>query len=75
MATQENQPKLFGASQSMTGEASELKSAASQVELTEMKDSLLQNFSKAQKAYIVKNLYPELSRALVHFISEAKRHN
>ena len=59
----------------MAGEASELKSAASQVELTEMKDSLLQNFSKAQKAYIIKNLYPELSRAQVHFISEAKRHN
>jgi len=44
MATQENQPKLFGASQSMTGEASG-KSAASHVELAEMKDSLLLNFS------------------------------
>ena len=58
----------------MAGEASG-KSAASHVELAEMKDSLLLNFSQAQKAYIIKNLYPELSRALVHFISEAKRHN
>jgi len=23
----------------------------------------------------VKNLYPEISKALIHFISEAKRHN
>ena len=41
----------------------------------EFSDSLLKSFSDAQKAYIVKNLYPEIGKALVHFISEAKRHN
>ena len=40
-----------------------------------MRDTLLKNFSKAQKEYIVQNLYPEISKALIHFISEAKRHN
>ena len=42
--------------------------------LAAMQDTLLKDFSAGQKQYIVKNLYPELSRALVHFISEAKRH-
>ena len=41
----------------------------------EYADTLLANFSLAQKEYIVKHLYPELVKALVHFISEAKRHN
>lgn len=41
----------------------------------EFSDSLLKSFSDAQKSYIVKNLYPEIGKALVHFISEAKRHN
>ena len=43
--------------------------------LPEMNDTLLKIFSKAQKEYIIKHLYPELSKALVHFISEAKRCN
>ena len=42
---------------------------------SEYSDTLLANFSLAQKEYIVKHLYPELVKALVHFISEAKRHN
>ena len=41
----------------------------------EFSDSLLTSFSHAQKEYIVKHLYPEISKALLHFISEAKRHN
>ena len=36
---------------------------------------MLTNFSLAQKEYIVKHLYPEIAKALIHFISEAKRHN
>lgn len=48
--------------------------AAEQVIPAEFNDTLLSTFSEAQKAYIVKNLYPEISKALVHFISEAKRH-
>ena len=44
-------------------------------EVPEMHDSLLKSFSRAQKEYIVKHLYPELTKALIHFISEAKRHN
>ena len=43
--------------------------------MPEMNDTLLKSFSKAQKEYIIKHLYPELSKALVHFISEAKRRN
>jgi len=39
-----------------------------------MRDFLLQQFSAAQKEYVIKNLYPELTKALIHFISEAKRH-
>lgn len=46
-----------------------------EAEMPEMNDTLLKSFSKAQKEYIIKHLYPELSKALVHFISEAKRHN
>ena len=34
---------------------------------------MLQNFSDAQKEYIIDNLYPELGKALIHFVSEAKR--
>ena len=41
----------------------------------QMQDSLLASFSVAQKEYIIENLYPDLSRALVHFIAEAKRLN
>ena len=44
-------------------------------ESSEMNDSLLKSFSKAQKEYIIRHIYPELSKALIHFISEAKRHN
>lgn len=40
-----------------------------------MNDTLLVSFSKAQKEYIIKHLYPEISKALIHFISEAKRCN
>ena len=36
-------------------------------------DFLLQNFTDAQKDYIIENLYPELTKALIHFVSEAKR--
>lgn len=38
-------------------------------------DALLESFSAKQRSYIVENLYPDLKKALVHFISEAKRHN
>ena len=41
----------------------------------EFKDSLLASFTRVQKQYIVKHLYPELNKALVHFISEATRYN
>ena len=44
-----------------------------EVECAEMSDTLLQNFSKAQKQYIIKHIYPEIGKALIHFISEAKR--
>jgi len=44
-------------------------------DLPGMSDFLLHSFSAAQKDYIIKHLYPELSKALIHFISEAKRHN
>ena len=40
-----------------------------------MNDYLLTNFSDAQKTYIIEKLYPELKKALVHFVSEAKRFN
>lgn len=40
-----------------------------------LQDSILKSFSTAQKEYIIKHLYPEISKALIHFISEAKRHN
>ena len=40
-----------------------------------MSDTLLKSFSHAQKLYIIRHIYPELSKALIHFISEAKRHN
>ena len=40
-----------------------------------MNDILLKSFSEAQKLYIIRHIYPELSKALIHFISEAKRHN
>ena len=40
-----------------------------------MNDHLLTNFSDAQKTYIIEKLYPELKKALVHFVSEAKRFN
>ena len=40
-----------------------------------MKDSLLATFTKSQKQYIIKHLYPEINKALIHFISEAKRCN
>ena len=41
----------------------------------QMQDTLLTSFSYAQKEYIIKYLYPEISKALVHFICEAKRLN
>ena len=41
----------------------------------QMEDTLLASFSYAQKEYIIEHLYPELSKALVHFIAEAKRLN
>jgi hypothetical protein len=33
----------------------------------------LVGFSLAQKKYIVTHIYPSISKALVHFIGEAKR--
>ena len=41
----------------------------------QLKDSILASFSVAQKEYIIENLYPDIERAFVHFISEAKRMN
>ena len=41
----------------------------------QLQDSLLTSFSVAQKEYIVDNLYPDIQRAFVHFIAEAKRMN
>lgn len=38
-------------------------------------DLLLNGFTLAQKQYIVANLYPTLTKTLVHFIGEAKRMN
>ena len=40
-----------------------------------VQDSLLAEFTEPQRDYIVDKLYPELKKALVHFISEAKRFN
>lgn len=45
-----------------------------EAELEGMQDHLLKQFSASQREYIIKNLYPELKKALIHFISEAKRH-
>ena len=38
-----------------------------------MKDSLLATFSFAEKDYIVEYLYPEIAKAFMHLIAEAKR--
>ena len=40
-----------------------------------LNDHILSQFSIAQKEYIVEKLYPSIEKALVHFISEAMRHN
>ena len=44
-------------------------------ETPEMRDVLLGNFTKAQKEYIIENLYPDLVKALQHFIGEAMSQN
>ena len=38
-------------------------------------DLLLQNFSQSQREYIIDQLYPELRKALIHFVAEATRCN
>ena len=40
-----------------------------------MRDSLLDQFTITQREYIIDKIYPDLQRALVHFIAEAKRLN
>ena len=40
-----------------------------------MRDSLLEQFTIGQKEYIIDKLYPDLQKALVLFIAEAKRLN
>ena len=40
-----------------------------------MKDVLLTSFNKAQKEYIIEKLYPDLGKALQHFIGEAMNQN
>lgn len=38
-------------------------------------DTLLRNFTCQQRSYIIQNLYPILSKTLVHFIAEANLQN
>ena len=38
-------------------------------------DLLLQSFSQPQREYIIDQLYPELKKALIHFVAEATRCN
>ena len=35
-------------------------------------DQLLTGFSYSEKKYLIDNLYPELRKALTHFVQEAK---
>ena len=65
----DNQPK-FVVSEELAAQAK-----ARMMDQPEMSDTLLKPFSEKQRQYIVKHLYPEISKALVHFISEAVRHN
>ena len=47
------------------------KSFSDQEKSKKLQDSLLASFSFSQKQYIIEHLYPEISKAFVHFISEA----
>lgn len=38
-------------------------------------DLILKSFSQPQKNYIIEQLYPEITKALIHFVAEAVRCN
>ena len=41
----------------------------------ESKDTLLKDFSAAQRDYIIHKLYPTIKKTLVHFVTEATMNN
>ena len=45
------------------------------VDQSAVNDSLLSDFSPAQREYIVQHIYPTLKKTLVHFVAEASLHN
>ena len=56
-------------------EADKAKQAEIELKNKKHQDTLLASFSYSQKEYIIEHLYPEVSKALVHFVGEASRLN